>query len=171
MTIAPSGHEIELDSNELIVSKTDTKGYLTYCNASFIRISGYRESELLGQPHSIIRHPDMPRCVFELLWQTIACGEEFFGYIQNLCKEGSHYWVFATVTPSFKPGSREIIGYYSVRRKADKHKLELMRPLYAKLLQAEAHIAPAQGIQNSRTMLNQTLAETGKSYREFILTL
>jgi PAS domain S-box-containing protein len=82
--------------DEIIVSKTDLKGLITYANKTFLDISGFTEEELLGQPHNIIRHPDMPQCVFKLLWKTVAKGDEIFAYVKNMCKNGDHYWVFPT---------------------------------------------------------------------------
>ena len=114
--IQPIDRERKLRVEDFIVSKTDPSGRITYCNRVFMEIAGYAESELLGQQHNIIRHPDMPRVVFHLLWQTLSNGREFFGYIKNLCKDGSYYWVFANLTPTFDAGGR-IVGYYSVRRR------------------------------------------------------
>lgn len=95
-TITPRNNEHALREDEFIVSKTDTRGVITYCNRTFMRISGFSEAELFGQPHNIIRHPDMPRGAFRLLWKQLQAGNEFFGYVKNLCKDGSYYWVLAT---------------------------------------------------------------------------
>ena len=110
-----TGHERFFDPTEPIVSKTDTKGRITYANAVFRHIADYSEEELLGAPHSILRHPDMPRCVFKLLWDTISTGNEIFAYVINRAKNGDHYWVFAHVTPSFDKTGK-IISYHSSRR-------------------------------------------------------
>lgn len=91
----PTGVERRFGEDELIVTKTDLKGRITYCNEVFVRMSGYTEQECLGEPHNIIRHPDMPRCVFKLLWDTIQGGQEIFAYVLNLSKNGDHYWVLA----------------------------------------------------------------------------
>ena len=96
-----SGVERVLRDDEIVVSKTDTKGRITYCNDTFIRMAGYSEPELMGQPHSIVRHPAMPRCAFKLVWDTIEAGKEVFAYVINRAKNGDHYWVFAHVTPDF----------------------------------------------------------------------
>jgi len=98
--IEPTGVESHFGDDEIIVSKTDPRGVITYANEIFIRVSGYSEEELLGAPHSILRHPAMPRCVFKLLWDTIQGGREIFAYVVNLAKTGNHYWVLAHVTPS-----------------------------------------------------------------------
>lgn len=83
-----TGVERHFDEHEIIVSKTDLKGRITYANDTFLRVAGYRENEILGQPHSIIRHPDMPRCVFVLLWQTIEAGSRDF----RLCDQSQCEW-------------------------------------------------------------------------------
>ena len=113
--VTPSGRETFFPASELIVSKTDLKGRLTYANGLFCQIAGYRESELIGQPHSMIRHPDMPRSVFRLLWDTIEDRREIFAFVKNMASSGDHYWVFAHVTPSFDAAGA-MIGYHSNRR-------------------------------------------------------
>ena len=96
-----TGVERTFGEDEIIVSKTDLTGRITYANDVFLRISGYAEAEVLGQPHSIIRHPGTPRAVFSLLWRTIESGREIFAYVVNRAKNGDHYWVLAHVTPTF----------------------------------------------------------------------
>src|SRR5579871_2355063 len=110
-TVIPTNHEVTFGDDEIIVSKTDIKGHIQYANEVFLRISGYSENEVLGEPHNVIRHPDMPRCIFKLLWDTISSGHEIFAYVKNLCKDGSYYWVLAHVTPTFN-NYGEIIGYH-----------------------------------------------------------
>ena len=151
--------------NEVIVSKTDTKGRITYGNDIFIKISGYEEHELLGAPHNILRHPDMPRVIFKLLWETIQAGEEINAYVKNLSKDGSYYWVLANVTPSFDKDNR-IIGYFSVRRVPSKDALEIIKPLYSHLLSLEK----SGGMDASMKHLNELLTSKGVSYEEFILS-
>ncbi|MBV5325531.1 MAG: methyl-accepting chemotaxis protein, partial [Rhodospirillaceae bacterium] len=96
----PTQTEVFFERNDLIVSKTDLKGNLTYVNEIFLRISEYGEEELIGQPHSFIRHPSMPRCVFKLLWDRLQAGSEIFAYVKNMTKSGAYYWVLAHATPS-----------------------------------------------------------------------
>lgn len=110
-------NEVQLADNQLIVSKTDLKGLITYVNKDFIDISGFTEQELIGAPHNIVRHPDMPTEVFADLWQTLQEKRPWTGYIKNRCKNGDHYWVQANTTPVWENG--QIAGYMSVRRKAD----------------------------------------------------
>lgn len=173
--IIPTQREISMRDNDFIVSKTDSAGIITYCNPIFIEFSGYTELELLGKPHNIVRHPDMPRTVFKLLWETLRSGEEFFGYVKNLSKDGAYYWVYATVTPSYainaETSQAEIIGFFSVRRKPDPGKLARIQKLYGDMLSAENQVGRGDGIAAGLAVLNRFLETTGKDYREFILTL
>ena len=150
----------------LIVSKTDTKGRITYCNELFIYMSRFEEQELLGKPHSIIRHPDMPRIIFKLLWDTIQSGKEINAYVKNMAKDGAYYWVIANVTPSFGKNDR-IIGYFSVRREPSKEALRVIEPLYRKLLELEKQ----GGMEASKAYLDKLLEEKELSYEEFVLSL
>jgi len=166
----PTGKERFFDEAEIIVSKTDLKGRLTYVNDVFCRVGLYTESELLGQPHSIVRHPDMPRCVFKLLWDTIATGSEIFAYVKNMAKNGDHYWVLAHVTPSFDP-ARKLVGFHSNRRVPDRSALAAIEPLYRKLLAEEGrHADRRQGLQASHTMMMEHLKSLGLEYDRFIFT-
>jgi len=157
--------------DELIVSKTDLQGRITYCNDVFMRMAGYRESELLGAPHSIVRHPDMPRCVFKLLWDTIESGKEIFAYVLNRTKSGDHYWVFAHVTPDIDSGGK-VTGYHSNRRTVEPRVIPVVQGLYAQLREEEArHSERKAGIAAATNMLLQTLAAKGVSYEQFVLSL
>jgi len=158
--------ELTFGEDELIVSKTDTKGRITYGNTLFMKLSGYKESELLGAPHNIIRHPEMPRIIFKLLWDTIKNGKEINAYVLNKSKNGDYYWVIANVTPSLDKNGR-VVGYYSVRRKPSQKAMQMIKPLYAKLLQAEK----SGGMQASENILNQLIKENGGRYDQFILSI
>lgn len=163
--------EILLNENDFIVSKTDIKGKITYCNQIFMNIAGYREDELLGQPHNIIRHPDMPRSVFRFLWQTLQAGKEFFGLVKNLTKQGNYYWVFANVTPSYDVNN-QLVGYYSVRRCPKRSSIELLSDLYQQMLQEEnRHSSAKVAMDSSLNLLVDTLQSTGQNYNEFVLSL
>lgn len=167
----PTGLERTFADHEIIVSKTDLKGRITYANHTFIQISGYVEEELLGQPHNLIRHPDMPRSVFKLLWNTIQSGEEIFAYVVNLCKNGDHYWVLAHVTPTFNL-SGEIIGYHSSRRVPERQALNKVIPLYRSLNRIEAASSDWRtGIQNATVELLSQLDAAGMNYDEYIFAL
>ena len=164
--------ERHFDDDEIIVSKTDLKGRITYANDVFLRVAGYTEEECLGQPHSMIRHPEMPRCVFGLLWDTLESGREIFAYVVNRSANGDHYWVNAHVTPS-RDGSGNIIGYHSNRRVPDRSVLEeKIIPLYKDLLAEEQrHKNKKEGLQASTAMLTGLLKESGLEYDEFVATL
>lgn len=170
-TIAPSGVERTFGDDEIIVSKTDPKGILTYVNDVFVRISAYPENELIGRPHNVIRHPDMPRSVFKLLWDTLGAGEEMFAYIVNLSADGAHYWVLAHVTPS-RDSSGRTVGFHSNRRTASKAALDRVEPLYAELLEVErrAGSTPA-ALTESAALLAGKLADMGLTYAEFVWSL
>lgn len=169
--VRPTGVERTFGDDEIIVSKTDTRGRLTYVNDLFIKISGYPERELIGQPHNIIRHPDMPRSVFKLLWDTISQGSELFAYIVNLSADGGHYWVLAHVTPTFGPGG-DIVGYHSNRRTASRVALDRIQPVYASLLAEEQrHSHAPDAIAASSELLQRTLADQGQTYDEFVWSL
>lgn len=161
-----ANQEITFGEEEFIVSKTDLSGKITYGNALFIKMSGYDEFELLGQPHNILRHEEMPAIVFKLLWNRIKAGKEIFAYVKNKTKNGDYYWVFAHATPSFN-SNREITNFHSVRRKPSEKALNVIKQLYATLLQHEKR----SGISASETALNQILKEKGMSYDEFIFSL
>lgn len=160
------------DRDELIVSKTDLKGHLTYVNRTFMAISNYDEHELLGQPHSLIRHPDMPRCVFKLLWDRLRTGSEIFAYVKNMTKSGDFYWVLAHVTPSLVSGG-EIVGYHSNRRVPDRRVIDgVIVPLYKSLKMIEnAEPDRRNGLEKSSHRLEAVLKEKGIGYDEFIFSL
>jgi len=167
-----TGKERFFGNDDIIVSKTDPKGRMTYCNKVFLDIAGYQEKDCLGQPHSMIRHPDMPRCVFNLLWETIQDRKEIFAYVVNRAANGDHYWVYAHVTPSFGDDG-SIIGYHSNRRVPDRNILEnAIQPLYKKLLAKEAEFKNAkEGMKASSAMLGDMLKSQDIAYDEFIATL
>lgn len=156
----------QMDDNDFIVSKTDLKGRITYCNKIFMDMAEYTEEELLGKAHSIIRHPDMPKAVFKYLWDTIASKKEVFAYVINRTKNGNSYWVYANITASLDNNSN-IVGYYSVRRKPNPAALKIIIPLYAQMLQVEK----TNGVESSFGVLVDVLTEKGVSYDELIISI
>lgn len=168
--ITPTTVEKVMREHDFIVSKTDPKGRITYGNRIFIEFSGYSEAELLGSQHNIIRHPDMPRGVFKLLWDTIQAKNECNAYVKNMAKDGSFYWVFANVTPDFGPQG-EITGYTSVRRKPRAEAVRLMAGIYRTMLEIEQKAGPRDACAASLKYLTDLLAEKQLSYGEFILSL
>ncbi|WP_299374952.1 PAS domain-containing protein [uncultured Kiloniella sp.] len=159
------------DNDDIIVSKTDLKGRIIYANQTFLDIADYKEKEVLGQPHSLIRHPDMPRSVFKLLWDTLQNGQEIFAYVKNRAKNGDHYWVIAHVTPS-RNAQGKVIGYHSNRRVPDRAVLdETIIPLYQELLAIEQKSDRKTGLENSYTKLANVLHDQGMAYDEFIANI
>jgi PAS domain S-box-containing protein len=166
MPPAPTQEEKVFPDGKIIVSKTDLKGRITYGNEIFIQLSGYSEHELIGKPHNIIRHPDMPAVVFKRLWQELQAGREIHAFVKNLSKDGSYYWVKANVTPSLDIRGN-IIGYYSVRRKPRPSAINNITALYSQLKSLEQ----SGGISASEAFLTQTLTKNGVTYEEYILSL
>ncbi len=170
--VTPTGVERFFDEDEIIVSKTDLKGRITYANDVFLKIAGFSEKEIMHQPHSIIRHPDMPRCVFKLLWDTISSGKEIFAYVINMSKNGDHYWVFAHVTPTYDT-SGNIVSYHSSRRVPKRDVVEnVIIPLYSSLLEEEGKYKNRKdGMNASLQMVLNLLKEKEITYDEFIFSL
>lgn len=165
--IVPTNVERRLASQDIIVSKTDLKGHILYANRVFLDIAEYEEGEVIGQPHNLIRHPDMPRCIFKLFWERLAEGKEVFAYVKNLCKNGDHYWVFAHATPSFADDG-SVIGYHSTRRAPDRAALDDIVALYGELCEIEAgHANRKSGLEASVAALESKLAERGLDYDRF----
>lgn len=166
-----TGVERTFGRDDIIVSKTDPKGRIIYANEVFLGIAGYTEDEVLGAPHSIIRHPDMPRCVFKLLWDTIEAGKEIFAYVVNRAKNGDHYWVLAHVTPTFD-SSGKIISYHSNRRSPRREAVAKAEALYRELLAIErAHSDRKVGMDTAFQALVSKLQAAGLPYDEFVFTL
>ncbi|MCC7052141.1 MAG: PAS domain-containing protein [Gemmatimonadaceae bacterium] len=171
LDITRSGRERVFGDDEIIVSKTDVRGRITYANGVFVRVSGYPESELLGAPHSIVRHPDMPRAVFRFLWERLMAGHEVFAYVNNMASNGDNYWVLAHITPSHAPDGA-IIGFHSNRRVPDRDKVARVTPLYAALLAEEQrHVDRSAGLEASCAMLADTLRSAGMTYDEWVWSL
>ena len=170
-SLKPTSVERFFDADDIIVSKTDLKGRITYANPTFCRIAGYDEDELLGQPHSIIRHPDMPRCVFKLLWDTLEQRREIFAYVKNMARNGDFYWVFAHVTPSYG-ATGEVVGYHSNRRVPDRRVVAAIEPLYAELLREEqSHRNGKDALAAGYRRLLDFVTAKNMSYDELIFAL
>lgn len=169
--VPAASREFPLAWEDIIVSKTDLKGRITYVNNVFLQTSKYAEDELIGQPHNIIRHPDMPRSVFRYLWQRLQAGEEVFGYVINLCKDGDYYWVYAHMTPSLNEDG-EVIGYHSSRRAASAEAIKTISDLYAQIRAAEAqHARKADAIAAGESVLTEFLSKLGVTYDQYIWSL
>jgi len=154
----PRDEEIILDPKRYIVSETDEKGKITFCNDYFIKVSGYSEEELIGKSHNIVRHPDMPKIVFKLLWQTISSGKNINAVVKNLSKDGRYYWIFTEFESRKDTDSGKIIGYHAARKSISKHILEIIQELYIELLKVEKE----SGVDASEEYLNNFLKEKGE---------
>ncbi len=168
---SPTGKEIFFPENDFIVSKTDLKGKITYTNALFEKMSGYNQQELLGQPHNIIRHPHMPRCIFQLFWDTIQQQKEIFAYVINMHRNGDHYWVLAHVVPTYDLKGNHM-GYHSTRRCPNKQTVQKIQSYYQELFDIENRASNhKQGTQDALDNFNQLLSEHGVSYGEYIFSM
>ena len=168
--ITPTQREIPVADDDLIVSKTDATGRLTYVTRTFMRISNCPEHALLGQQHNIVRHPDMPRGVYRLMWETLKAEREFFGVIKNMTADGDFYWVFANVTPDRDRGGA-VSGYFSVRRSVSPSAVTAASELYAQMRQIEHNAGPASAPEASLAWLRRTLAERQITYERLVLGL
>lgn len=169
--VQPTGNERFFGEDEVIVSKTDLKGRVTYANDVFLRIAGFDENEVLGKPHSFIRHPAMPRCIFKFLWDTLEKKDEVFAYVINMARNGDHYWVFAHVTPTLDKNDN-IIGYHSNRRVPRRDAIASIEGIYKDLLAAEDSLPNAkESLQKSHEALIETVTASGMAYEELVFTL
>ena len=134
-SVQVSDREIPYPEGRLIISRTDLNGVITHANDAFVELSGYAREELIGQPHAILRHPDMPRAAFKDLWDTMLAGNKWHGYVKNLRKDGSYYWVYATAVPNVRNG--QTVGYTSVRRKPSRKKINELAAVYKQWLADE----------------------------------
>ena len=148
--------EIILKNNVYIESDTDLKGIITYVNDYFAEISGYSKEELIGQPHSIVRHPDMPKVLFKILWERIQNGQNFVAAVKNLAKDGRYYWVF-TDFEVLKDEQGNATGYKASRKKISKHVTDVLDPIYKKLVEVEKE----GGIEASEKYLTDFLKSHG----------
>lgn len=163
-------HEVKLCENEIIITKTDQKGRITYANRRFMQIAGYAEPELLGKHHNIIRHQDMPRGVFRLLWQTLQSKKEFFGYVKNATADGGFYWVFANITPDYQVDST-LAGYFSVRRRPNYQAIQKVSQWYQQMLTIEANETPSRAPEGSLLWLKDQIKQQACSYDELLIQL
>ena len=159
----PTGKQIKLDSKRFIVSKTDTTGKIIYGNDYFAEIAGYKESELIGSPHNILRHPDMPQAVFYLMWQHLKSGRNIMAVVKNLAKNGDHYWV-VTDFDIKRDQAGNVRHYLAFRQAAPKHVVTAIEPIYAKLLEIEEE----HDMDASIAYLEGYLEEKRMNYDQFI---
>ncbi len=168
-TLVPTGTERTFSESEIIVSKTDARGIITYANHTFLEVAGYDLREVIGKPHNMIRHPAMPRTVFKFLWDRIAAGFEVFAYVINQAKNGDHYWVFAHVTPTFDL-TGNVIGYHSNRRVPRRDAVAAIEPVYNILLDLERNeTSPKAALEAGTNTLHSFLKSKDVDYDRFVL--
>ncbi len=131
----PVDEEVLFDGRSLI-SETDLKGVITFVNRKFVEMTGYSKEEALGEPHNLLRHPDMPRAAFEQMWKVIREGKTWEGYVKNLRKDGKYYWVIVTIVPK-KDENGKVIGYIASRKVPDRDQLKSVMRQYQTLLEKE----------------------------------
>ena len=162
----PTDIQITVDKKRMIVSKTDVTGKIIYGNEYFCELTGYKESDLIGSPHNIIRHPDMPKAIFKLMWQYLKAGRSIMAVVKNMSKNGNYYWV-TTDFDVVKDGNGEIKYYIAYRQAAPIHVVAEMEKLYKKLLAIEE----VHDINASTAYLNAFLEEKSMNYDQFITNL
>jgi len=162
-----TGVERLLKDSEIICSRTDPRGVITFINSTFTHVTGFERDEALGKPHNIIRHPNVPRALYYLMWETIRQGETFFGITLNRCKNGDHYWTLGYFHPDECNG--EIIGYRSTRRGLRKEELKRqVAQLYKTVRQAELAKPRNEQIEVGLNCLQKELKKLGYSdYQDF----
>ncbi|MCG2611952.1 PAS domain-containing protein [Flavobacterium sp. SM15] len=163
----PIDKEVSWDKTKTIMSKTDRFGTIEYANEVFIDVSGYEDYELMSQPHNIIRHPDMPKVIFKVLWDNLKKGNNYHAIVKNMAKSGRYYWVITDFDIS-KDEKGNIVNYFA-RRKAVPQEVitKHIEPLYKRLLQIEA----ASSMEASEKYLIGYLEEQNKTYVDFIMEI
>ncbi|MCK8142853.1 PAS domain-containing protein [Flavobacterium sp. I-SCBP12n] len=162
----PIDQPVKWDETQTIVSKADLFGSLEYVNETFASVSGYDESELIGQPHNIIRHPDMPKVIFKVLWDNISKGKKFHGVIKNLAKSGKYYWVITDFDYVVSDDAK-ILKYVARRKAVSPGVVKKVDELYKKLYKIEE----VSGIEGSEKYLIGYLEDHNLDYVELITKL
>ncbi|GAA4274421.1 PAS domain-containing protein [Aquimarina gracilis] len=159
----PINVEIVLDPKNTIMSKTDSKGIIEYANDYFMEICGYEEPELIGQPHNVIRHPDMPKVIFKWLWEHLQSKKNIHALVKNLAKDGRYYWVITDFDVKLNEEG-DIVSFFARRKAPPRKTIEKIDSLYKKLLSIEE----ASGVETAEKYLIGFLEEKGMKYDEFI---
>ena len=160
----PTENEIKLNARKYIVSKTDAAGKIVYVNDYFIEVSGYKEYELVGASHSIVRHPDMPKAIFHLLWDHIQNGQNISAVIKNLAKNGDYYWVMTDFEIRRNSSTKAISQYVAFRHAVPRNVVKEISGLYARMLEIEK----ADGMPASIDYLNRFLEGKRMNYNQYI---
>ncbi len=165
-----TNEEKVMSDNDFIVSKTDTKGYITYCNRIFVDMCGWSRKELMGANHNIIRHPHMPKIAFKILWDLVQKGGEFYGFVKNLRKNGGFYWVLAYITPDYDLKGN-IVGYTSFRKKPSRKGIETLEPIYLQLVEAEKTGGMSASYELLKEILKATDEDVIDKYHKLVFNL
>ncbi len=160
----PINKQIKLNKYKYIMSRTDTRGFIQYANDYFTEISGYSSSELIGANHNIIRHPDMPKVIFKLMWERLKNGQQIHAVVKNLSKSGEYYWVTTKFDIKRHPFDNKIVGYLAYRQAASAKTVKIISEFYDKLLSIEE----VNGMEASEKYLRGYLEEKGVTYDTFI---
>ncbi len=153
--------EYSFPSDQTLVSVTDLKGRIVYCNAPFVAVSGFTREELMGQPHNLVRHPDMPEEAFRDMWATIEAGRPWSALVKNRRKNGDHYWVHANATPMQRDG--QIVGYLSVRRAVSAERVAAAEQLYARMREEAASGRLRTGLQHGAVVRRDALGRAAQA--------
>lgn len=156
------GNEIEVKNVDIVVSKGDKEGKIIYANPIFVKLSGYTQGDLLDEPHSILRHPDMPKLIFKYLWDNLQAGNDTTVFVKNLTKNGDYYWVSAHVRPATNPDG-SFRNYVSTRKIMTGNAKNIIEPLYAKMVEAEN----AGGMAESLKVLEEFLSQNNATLATF----
>ncbi len=162
----PKNEEIVVSPKKTIVSRTDAKGIIRFANDYFMDIAGYNEDELYGQAHNLIRHPDMPKIIFKLLWEELKEGNDMRAIIKNLAKDGRYYWVI-TNFHTLRDDNGDITGYYARRKAVPQHVKEEIAKLYKTLVELEQH----GGMEASEKYLVDWLQQHNTSFQDYVESL
>ena len=160
----PTQNEIEVKPVDIVVSKSDKEGNIEYANPIFYKLSGYSKRELTFAPHSILRHPDMPKIVFKFLWDELKKGNEVHAFVKNMTKYGSFYWIFAYVRPANNPDG-SLRNYVSTRKSMSTNARKIIEPLYAELLELEK----SSGMEASEKKLMSLIKE--RSFNDLMIEI
>ncbi len=158
--------EYIVNTSKLLVSKTDLDGTIIQANEAFCEVSGYAKDELIGSPHSLVRHHDMPSIVFKLLWVKLYDGQEVYAFVKNKRKNGDFYWVYATVTPQFDRNGK-LISFTSVRKKINQTAVKQIEPIYRELRSLEKPSSYGQ----SAMRLREILTDKNSKYNKLISSM
>lgn len=157
-------HEIKLSDIKPLLSRTDLKGNIKYVNKYFQEVSGYDEHELIGSPHNIIRHPDMPKVIFKLMWERLKHQQDILTVVKNKAKNGDHYWVTTLFETKYHPFNKNAEGYLALRKAAPRSAIEAVTLLYKKLVEIEQ----TEGIDASEQYLFEFLREKDMDYDTYM---